>query len=65
MQGRLRNEPVTVRVETECAHCGKAMEMEIDSDLHVKPDDEKSEPVIFVPDVDLLNLQEDSIIDSF
>ena len=65
MQGRLRNEPVTVRVETECAHCAKAMEMEIDSDLHVKPDDEKSEPVIFVPDVDLLNLQEDSIIDSF
>ena len=54
-----------MRVETECAHCAKAMEMEIDSDLHVKPDDEKSEPVIFVPDVDLLNLQEDSIIDSF
>ena len=54
-----------MRVETECAHCAKVMEMEIDSDLHVKPDDEKSEPVIFVPDVDLLNLQEDSIIDSF
>jgi len=41
------------------------MEMEIDSDLHVRLDDEESEPVIFVPDVDLLNLQEDSIIDSF
>jgi hypothetical protein len=41
------------------------MEMEIDSDLHVKPFDENCEPVIFVPDVDLLNLQEDSIIDSF
>ena len=65
MQGKLRNEPVTVRVETECAHCAKTMEMEIDSHLHVKPDDEKCEPIIFVPDVDLLNLQEDSIIDSF
>lgn len=65
MQGKLRNEPVSVRVETECAHCTKTMEMEIDSDLHVKPNDERCEPVIFVPDVDLLNLQEDSIIDSF
>ena len=41
------------------------MVMEIDSDLHVRPDDENCQPVIFVPDIDLLNLQEDSIIDSF
>jgi hypothetical protein len=65
VQGKLRKEQVTVRVETGCVHCAKTMEMEIDSDLHVKPFDENCEPVIFVPDVDLLNLQEDSIIDSF
>ena len=41
------------------------MVMEIDNDLHVRPDDEICQPVIFVPDIDLLNLQEDSIIDSF
>jgi hypothetical protein len=65
VQGKLRNESVTVRVETECAHCAKTMEMEIDSHLQVKPYDKKCEPVIFVPDIDLLNLEEDSIIDSF
>ena len=56
---------MTVRVETECAHCAKTMAMEIDSHLLVKPYDKKCEPVIFVPDIDLLNLEEDSIIDSF
>jgi len=35
------------------------------SNLQIKPDDEKCKPIVFVPDVDLLNLQEDSIIDSF
>jgi len=65
VQGKLRNENVAVRVQSECAHCGKTMEMDIDSNLHLKSDDEKCKPIIFVPDVDLLNLQEDSIIDSF
>jgi len=65
VQGELRNENVAVRVQTECAHCGKTMEMDIDSNLQIKPDDEKCKPIVFVPDVDLLNLQEDSIIDSF
>jgi hypothetical protein len=41
------------------------MEMDIDSNLQLKPVDEKCKPIVFVPDVDLLNLQEDSIIDSF
>jgi hypothetical protein len=65
VQGKLRNENVAVRVQTECAHCGKTMEMDIDSNLQLKPVDEKCKPIVFVPDVDLLNLQEDSIIDSF
>jgi len=65
VQGKLRNEAVTVRIETECAHCAKTMKMEIDSELHIRLDDPKCEPVIFLPDIDLLNLQEDSIIDSF
>jgi hypothetical protein len=65
VQGKLRNESVTVRVETECAHCAKTMEMEIDSKLHIKPGDEKCKPIIFVPDIDLSTLQKDSIIDDF
>ena len=41
------------------------MEIEIDSDLNYKVKEEGCEPVIFVPDVDLFKLEEDSIIESF
>ena len=41
------------------------MEIEVDSRLNYKTSDESCKPIIFVPDMDLLNLKEDSIIDSF
>ncbi len=41
------------------------MEIEIDSNLHYKTNNERCEPVIFVPDVDFSNMNDDSIIDSF
>ena len=41
------------------------MEIEIDSDLHYKIIGEGYEPVIFVPDIDLRSIKDDSIIDSF
>jgi len=54
-----------VLVKTECAHCSKPMEIEIDSDLNYKAKEEGCEPVVFVPDINLFELEEDSIIDSF
>ena len=65
MQGRLREENLSVLVKTECAHCSEPMEIEIDSDLGYKVKEEGCEPVVFVPDVNLFELKEDSIIDSF
>jgi hypothetical protein len=65
VQGKLRNQYLNVQIETECAHCSRSMEIWVDSDLNYKTNDERCKPIIFVPDVDLLNLKEDSIIDSF
>ena len=65
VQGKLRNEPLIVQIETECAHCSRPMEIEIDSHLRYKVRDERCQPVIFVPDIDFFKLKEDSIIDSF
>ena len=65
MQGRLRNEHLTVTVRTECAHCKTPMEMTIDSDLDITVKDSDSKPMVFIPDVDLLNLKEESIINAF
>jgi len=33
VQGQLRKEHLSIRVETQCAHCGQPIEIEIDSDL--------------------------------
>jgi hypothetical protein len=65
VQGKLRNEYLKVQIETKCAHCSCSMQIEIDSNLRFKTNDDRCEPVVFVPDVDLLNLKDDSIIDSF
>ncbi len=41
------------------------MRFTIDSDLNYKTEDRDCRPVIFVPDVDLFKLEDDSIIASF
>lgn len=65
VQGRLRNEQLLVTVRSSCAHCKTPMEMTIDSDLNITVKDSESRPMVFVPDVDLLNLKEVSIINEF
>jgi hypothetical protein len=65
VQGRLREESLSVLVRTECAHCSEPMEIEIDSDLNYEVKNEGCEPVVFVPEVNLFELEEASIIDSF
>jgi len=41
------------------------MEIEIDSDLNYKTGEKGCDPVIFVPDINLFSIKDDSIIDSF
>jgi len=65
VQGRLRNETLSVRVKSSCAHCGKPIELTIDSDLNCTVHDPEARPLVFVPDVDLLTLREENIINAF
>lgn len=65
VQGRLRNEHMNVRVKSSCAHCGRHIGLTIDSDLNCKVHDPECRPLVFVPDVDLLSLREESIINAF
>jgi len=64
VQGHLRNEPLTVTIETECAHCSRSMRIEVDSRLDYRVL-EGDEPRIFVPLVDFEKLKDPSIIDGF
>jgi len=65
VQGKLRNEYVSINIKTECAHCHKPMKVEIDSNLAVKTKDKECMPIAFVPDINLTALKDDSIIDAF
>jgi hypothetical protein len=64
VQGHLRNEPIAVTIETECAHCSRAMRLEVDSELRHRVA-EATDPLIFVPLVDFEKLKDPSIIDAF
>ena len=67
MQGRLRGEPLSVAVKTECAHCAQPLHIEIDSELNYRVEEEDADPRVFVPDLDLAKVKvtEPSIIDVF
>jgi len=64
VQGRLRGEKLSVKVETSCAHCGREMHLTIDSDLRWSVEEDAS-PMLFRPDVDFRKLKDPSIIDAF
>jgi hypothetical protein len=64
VQGHLRNESLTVTIRTECAHCARSLEIEIDDQLGYRVA-EAAEPVIFVPLVDFEKLKDPSIIHAF
>jgi hypothetical protein len=65
VQGQLRQEKLSFLIETECAHCGKPIHIEIDSDLHNKVLEPGADPLVFVPDVNFATLKDPSIIDGF
>jgi hypothetical protein len=65
VQGQLRNEHLSARIETECAHCRQPLRLEIDSDLTIRSVEPGAEPLIFAPLVNFETLKEPSITDVF
>jgi hypothetical protein len=65
VQGRLRQEPLSVAITTQCAHCGRPLHMTIDSDLHYQVDEVDAEPLVFQPLIDWTAFTEPTIIDAF
>jgi hypothetical protein len=65
VQGRLRNEKLSFRVETECGHCGEPLHLEIDSDLNYGVLEDGAEPLVYAPMLDMTKLKDPSIIDGF
>ena len=65
MQGKLTKRPLSFVIRTECKNSGDPIEIAIDSDLGYRVADEQGGTRVFVPMVDVMALDEPSIIESF
>ena len=65
VQGRLRQEHLSVVIETACGHCGRAMRLTVDSEMKTLAHDHGADPLLFEPHVDWANFSEPNIIDAF
>ncbi len=64
VQGHLTGRRVTAAIATECAHCGRSFEVEVDSSLRYRVPTPGAEPLVSTPFVDVRALGP-SIIDGF
>jgi hypothetical protein len=65
VQGRLRNTPVAVEIETQCRHCAAPLHITLDGTLQVSVREAEAKPLVFTPDVDWKNFSERTIIDAY
>ncbi len=65
VQGQLRRESLTFSIETACAHCGRPIHIEMDSELRYSVLEQDAAPLVFAPMVDFDRLEDPSIIDAF
>ena len=52
-------------VETECAHCGRSIHIELDSSLNYAVREPDADPLLFIPIVDFSRIRDKSIINVF
>jgi hypothetical protein len=65
VQGQLRNERLSVHIDSECGHCRKPLHLDVDSELNYRLHEAEAAPLVFVPMMNLRKLDEPSIIDDF
>ncbi len=61
----MRNEDLSVTVDTECHHCGVPLTLEVDSEMNVRVEEVGAEPLVFIPDVAVFDVEGPSIVDDF
>jgi hypothetical protein len=65
VQGRLREENISVTIKTQCAHCAQPLEIILDSELNYRVSDEAAKPLIFEPHINWTEFTEPNIIDAY
>jgi hypothetical protein len=51
VQGRLRGEKLTVRIDSECKHCSEPLSLEVNEELRWRLLSRDAEPLLFEPDI--------------
>lgn len=62
VEGRLRNEPLTVEIESSCAHCNEPIAIRVDSELRYES---SAAPMIFEPRLDWSAFRDPNIINQY
>ena len=65
VQARLRKERLDVEIETSCAHCGRALHILVDEQLHWRVRDPKANPRVFLPHIDWPSFRGPNIINDY
>ncbi len=52
-------------IETKCKHCGRPMNIEMDSNLNYHMEDEHARPLVFMPDINWAAFREPNIIHAY
>jgi hypothetical protein len=64
VQGKLRQQPLSVTIDTECAETGRPLQIQLDSEL-IHQVQQDAAPLFSTPLIDLKKLEDPSIIDAF
>ena len=65
VQGRLSGRELSGVLSTACAHCGRQLEIEIDSRMRLRVVSPGAKPLISTPFVSFKRLKAPNIIDAF
>ena len=62
---RLRKERLEVEITTSCAHCGRALHIVVDDQLHWRARERDADPRVFLPKIDWATFREPNIINAY
>ncbi|MBZ5552305.1 MAG: alkylmercury lyase family protein [Acidobacteriia bacterium] len=65
VEGRLRNEPVTVTIQTACGHCDQPLRITVNSEMQSTVEEPTAKPLIFEPQVDWATFREPNIVHAY
>ena len=65
VQGRIRHQPLSVTIETQCVHCAQPIHITLDSELNYRVHEDDAEPLVFEPHVNWAALNAPNIIDAY